>query len=192
MGYRMIDDFREDAEGRLLLTADFGVSGFPSRDALHPMAPDYGRKHKRFMKNNDILRTGSIRLRVVKPSGRWFIGPDGEMLYGGDHTLTLQRIREGIEKAREILSEMGAQRITSPTVGDFAPQTRGEHKVGSCRAGVDPESSVVNPHFESHDLENLLICDGSVIPRVSSGPSGTPQAALSVLAATRIIERHFS
>ena len=190
VGYRMVEDFREDAEGRLLLTANFGVSGFPSRDALHPMAPLYGREHKRFMKDKGILRTGTIRLRVVKPSGRWFIGPEGEMLYGGDHTLTLQRIREGIEKAREILDEMGGQEITSPTVEEFAPQTRGEHKVGSCRAGVDAETSVVNPYFESHDIDNLLICDGSVIPRVTSGPSGTPQAALSVLAADRIIERH--
>ena len=191
MGHRMIDDSREDAEGRLLLTANFGVSGFPNRDALHPMAPLYGREHKRFMRDNGVLSTGTIRLRVVKPSGRWSIGPEGEMLYGGDHALTLQRIQEGIEMAREILDEMGGQRITSPTVEAFAPQTRGEHKVGSCRAGVDPETSVVNPYFESHDIDNLLICDGSVIPRVSSGPSGTPQAAVSVLAADRIIERHF-
>jgi choline dehydrogenase-like flavoprotein len=51
---------------------------------------------------------------------------------------------------------------------------------------------VVNPNFESHDVENLLVCDGSVIPRVPSGPSGTPQAAVTVFAADRIIERHFS
>jgi len=63
--------------------------------------------------------------------------------------------------------------------------------VGSCRAGMEPATSVVNSYFESHDIENLLICDGSAIPRVSSGPSGTPQAALSVLAAARIIQRHF-
>jgi len=190
-GHRMIEDFREDAEGRLLLTANFGVSGFPNQDALHPMAPDYGREHKKFIKENGILRTGTIRLRVVKPPGRWFVDGEGKMLYGGDHTLTLQRIREGIQKAREILEEMGAQRITSPTLAELTPQTRGEHKVGSCRAGMDPKTSVVNPNFESHDIENSLICDGSVIPRVSSGPSGTPQAALSVLAAARIIERHF-
>mgnify|MGYP001188132813 FL=1 len=95
------------------------------------------------------------------------------------------------QKVREILEEMGAQKITSPTLEKLTPQTRGENKVGSCRAGIDPKTSVVNPDFESHDIENLLICDGSVIPRVSSGPSGTPQAALSVLAAARIIERHF-
>ncbi len=111
---------------------------------------------------------------------------------GGDHTLTLRRFKEGGEKAREILERMGAGRITPPATLRMTPQTRGEHRVGSCRAGLDPETSVVNPYFESHNVENLLICDGSVIPRVSTGPSGTPQASVTVFAADRIIERHFS
>jgi choline dehydrogenase-like flavoprotein len=57
---------------------------------------------------------------------------------------------------------------------------------------VDPETSVVNPSFESHDVDNLFVCDASVIPRVTTGNSGTPQASLSVFAANRIIEKHFS
>jgi choline dehydrogenase-like flavoprotein len=51
---------------------------------------------------------------------------------------------------------------------------------------------VVNPHFESHDVDNLLICDASVIPRVTTGNSGTPQASVTVFAAGRIVKRHFS
>jgi len=144
------------------------------------------------MREQGILRTGSLRLRVIKASGRWAIDPDGKLLYGGDHTLTLRRFREGTEKAEEILDRMGARRITSPPALKMTPQTRGEHRVGSCRAGLDPETSVVNAYFELHDVENLLICDGSVIPRVPSGPSGTPQASITVFAADRIIERHFT
>ena len=64
--------------------------------------------------------------------------------------------------------------------------------MGSCRAGVDPKTSVVNPHFESHDVDNLFICDGSVIPRVTTGNTGTPQAAVTVFAAARIVRRHFA
>jgi choline dehydrogenase-like flavoprotein len=64
--------------------------------------------------------------------------------------------------------------------------------VGSCRAGVDPKISVVNPHFESHDVDNLFICDASVIPRVTTGNSGTPQAAVTAFAAERMIQRRFS
>ncbi|MCH8016502.1 MAG: GMC family oxidoreductase [Acidobacteria bacterium] len=192
VGYHIMDDIRSDGEGRLLIHGNFGVSGLPSRDARHPVAPPYGREHKRFMREQGILRTGSLRLRVTKASGRWAMDPDGKLLYGGDHTLTLRRFREGTEKAQEILDRMGARRITVPPALKITPQTRGEHRVGSCRAGLDPETSVVNPYFESHDVENLLICDGSVIPRVPSGPSGTPQASITVFAADRIIERHFS
>ena len=41
--------------------------------------------------------------------------------------------------------------------------------MGSCRAGIDPKTSVVDPYFESHDVDNLFVCDGSVIPRVTTG-----------------------
>lgn len=191
VGHHILDDFREDGEGRLLMTASFGVSGLPARDALHSMAPLYGRSHKKFMKKKDVLRTGSISLRVIKPSGRWSIDPEGGLVYGGDQGLTLRRMREGTEKAREVMKRMGAQAIFSLEPEAPPTRARGEHKVGSCRAGTNPATSVVNPDFESHDLENLLICDGSVIPRTSSGPSGTPQAVVTVFAADRIIERHF-
>jgi choline dehydrogenase-like flavoprotein len=41
-------------------------------------------------------------------------------------------------------------------------------------------------------VENLFVCDASVIPRVTTGNSGTPQASMTVFAAARIIDRRFS
>ena len=191
-GYSMVHDSRPDAEGRLRLGANFGGYSLPSEAALHPLAPLYGREHKRFMKDKRILHIGSISITVVKPSGRWHFEPDGKLLYGGVHDLTLRRAKEGIEMARGILEKMGAARINPTNVAvNITPQIGAQHRVGSCRAGVDPKNSVVNPHFESHDVDNLLICDASVIPRVTSGPSGTPQSAVTVFAAGRMIERHF-
>ena len=191
-GYTMIHDSRPDAEGRLRLSASFGSPQLPSEAALHPFAPLYGREHKRFMREKGILRAGAISLSVVKPSGRWDVDPNGKRLYRGDHSLTLQRVQEGREIARGILEKMGARKITPiNTPMNMTPQMRGQHMVGSCRAGVDRKTSVVNPYFESHDVDNLLICDGSVIPRVTSGNTGTPQASVTVFAAGRIIERHF-
>ncbi|MBI2821905.1 MAG: hypothetical protein HYX74_06745, partial [Acidobacteria bacterium] len=191
--YFMIHDDQPDAEGRLLFRATFGNSGLPSNAALHPLAPLYGREHKKFMKENGILRTGSLSPSVSKPSGRWHIDGRGNLLYGGDHSLTIRRAKEGMEIARAVLEKMGARRITSTQIPvTLTPQTGGSHKVGSCRAGVDPKAAVVNLYFESHDVDNLLICDGSVIPRVTTGNTGTPQASLTVFAAGRIIERHFS
>jgi len=192
-GYYMIHDDRADGEGRLLFRADFGVNRLPQMAAMNTFAPEFGWEHKKFMQEKGILRTGSLRPSVGKGSGRWFIDADGKMLYGGDHSLTIRRAKEGMAIAREVLEKMGARKITSIDIPvRITEATRGGHRVGSCRAGVDPKTSVVNPHFESHDVDNLLICDASVIPRVTTGNSGTPQASVTVFAAGRIVKRHFS
>jgi choline dehydrogenase-like flavoprotein len=34
--------------------------------------------------------------------------------------------------------------------------------------GVDPRSSVVSPTHETHDIKNLFIADGSVIPTATA------------------------
>src|SRR5687767_14563352 len=38
------------------------------------------------------------------------------------------------------------------------------HVLGTCRMGTDPATSVVDPDCRSHDVPNLWICDGSVLP----------------------------
>lgn len=38
------------------------------------------------------------------------------------------------------------------------------HIFGTCRMGADPKASVVNSQGECHDVKNLFICDGSVLP----------------------------
>jgi choline dehydrogenase-like flavoprotein len=38
------------------------------------------------------------------------------------------------------------------------------HIFGTCRMGGDPSRSVVNSQGECHDVKNLYICDGSVLP----------------------------
>ena len=195
-GYYMIQDEQPDGEGRLIFRARFGTGpldrALPSQIAQHPFAPPFGREHKKFMREKGFLRTGSLAPGVSKPSGRWYIDPNGTLLYGGDHSLTIRRAKEGLQIARSVLEEMGASEITPTDIPvNLTPQSGGAHKVGSCRAGADPNTSVVNPYFESHDVDNLFVCDGSVIPRVTTGASGAPQACMSVFAANRIIERHF-
>jgi choline dehydrogenase-like flavoprotein len=51
---------------------------------------------------------------------------------------------------------------------------------------------VVDSDFESHDVENLLICDGSVLPRKLSDGYGAPVATVATYAAQRIVKNHFS
>ena len=191
-GYFMIDDERADGEGRLLFRSELGAGEVPEAAALNVFAPEFGRKHKQFMQEQGIFRTGSLNPTVAKPSGRWSIDPSGRMVYGGDHSLTIRRAKEGLAMAHEILTRMGARKITSRDIPvTLNPRTRGQRLVGACRAGIDSKTSVVNPYFESHDVENLFVCDNSVIPRVTTGPTGIPLATVAVFAAQRIVERHF-
>lgn len=54
------------------------------------------------------------------------------------------------------------------------------HPVGTCRMGFDKNSSVVRPDtFQVHDIDNLYICDASVMPNL---PSGNTQAVVGMLA----------
>jgi choline dehydrogenase-like flavoprotein len=59
------------------------------------------------------------------------------------------------QKAAEFMSASGARKVR---IG----LNYGAHAMGSCRMGADPKSSVVNGFGQSHDIENLFICDTSV------------------------------
>lgn len=191
-GYYLIHDDRPDALGRLLLRADLGGGSYPHTAALNVFAPEFGKEHKQWMHDKGIFRTGSLNPSMSKASGRWSFDPKGNLIYSGDHSVLIRRAREGLDIAHTILKEMGANKITSKDVpARINEGTRGSHLVGSCRAGTDPKRSVVNPYFESHDVDNLYICDASVIPRVTTGNTGTPQAAVTVFGASRIVARHF-
>ena len=156
--------------------------------AQSPQAPAFGREHKEFMKRGRMHR-GGILVVLMKPEGyRGRINlRTTRMEYEGNQ-LIQRRLREGGEMAREILQKMGAKQIAGY---DMSPIYHIAHGVSSCRAGKDPKLSVVNPNFESHDIEGLFICDASVLPRSASGDAIGPIATVSALAAERIVTNHF-
>jgi choline dehydrogenase-like flavoprotein len=53
------------------------------------------------------------------------------------------------------------------------------HPLGTCRMGSDPEWSVVKHTCESWDIEDLYVCDGSVLP---SSPGVNPQLTIMAMA----------
>ncbi len=53
------------------------------------------------------------------------------------------------------------------------------HPLGTARMGVDPLRSVVNPDHELHDLPNLFVSDGSVMP---SSLGVNPQVTIMAMA----------
>lgn len=64
------------------------------------------------------------------------------------------------QKAENVLKEMGAKNINSNISGAPPPNL----VAGGCRFGEDPETSVLNPRCQAHEVENLFITDGSWMP----------------------------
>ncbi len=107
----------------------------------------------------------------------------------------------GIALLSEVLFASGARRVLLP----FAPlehidspdeipklyrtliraadiESMTVHAMGTCRMGIDPRSSVVDPWGETHDVRGLYIADASIFP----GPIGVnPQVTIMALA-TRV------
>jgi choline dehydrogenase len=59
------------------------------------------------------------------------------------------------------------------------------HPVGTCRMGSGAQS-VVGPDLRVHGIDGLRVADASVMPRITSGNTNAPTAALA-LQATRLI-----
>ena len=75
------------------------------------------------------------------------------------------------------------------TFGKIAPPGLSVHEMGTARMGDDPGSSVLNPHNQSWDVENLFVTDGACF--VSGGfqnPTLT-MMALTVRACDHIVDR---
>ncbi|MBE1442771.1 GMC family oxidoreductase [Paenibacillus sp. OAS669] len=52
------------------------------------------------------------------------------------------------------------------------------HLMGGCRMGENPSTSVVNSYGQSHDIENLFICDASIF--VTSGAGNPTNTVMSL------------
>ena len=53
------------------------------------------------------------------------------------------------------------------------------HPLGTCRVGTDPETSVLGPDFETHEVERLFVADGSAVP---SALGVNPQMTIMAMA----------
>ncbi|MET1081965.1 MAG: GMC family oxidoreductase [Burkholderiales bacterium] len=61
--------------------------------------------------------------------------------------------------------------------------------LGTCKMGLDPATSVVDPWGRCHDVANLFIYDGSIWP-TSSGMNPTATiAALALRCAEHLVEQ---
>ncbi|HXT34536.1 MAG TPA: GMC family oxidoreductase, partial [Chloroflexota bacterium] len=70
---------------------------------------------------------------------------------------------------------------------EVAQEARYAHLVGAARMGKDARTSVVDGFGQSHDIANLFICDGSVMPTQGSANPGLTIQALAARTADYLI-----
>lgn len=83
------------------------------------------------------------------------------------------------KKTMEVMSAAGAEEVVQ--------EERFAHLVGAARMGNDPRTSVVDAFGRSHDIANLFICDGSILPTQGSANPGLTIQALAARTADYLI-----
>lgn len=80
-------------------------------------------------------------------------------------------IEYGKNKVMEIMAAAGATEVVQ--------EPRYAHLVGAARMGNESRESVVNRFGQTHDIPNLFICDGSILPTQGSANPGLTIQALA-------------
>ena len=189
-----VDEFR--GEGIML-------EGGTVPPEIHALAlPFAGRRNARLMASYPNMGIFGGMLSESDSSGRVL-----DLRRPGHRPAVLYNLRgRDVEKARaatvlmaEIWFAAGAKRVFTPFAGHYeitGPRDlrrlersrvragdivgmSAYHPLGTCRMGSDPEWSVVKHTCESWDLEDLYICDGSVLP---SSPGVNPQLTIMAMA----------
>jgi choline dehydrogenase-like flavoprotein len=98
-------------------------------------------------------------------------------LYDNDKKL----IKFAKQKTMEVMRAAGATEVVQ--------EARYAHLVGAARMGANPETSVVDRFGRTHDIANLFICDGSIMPTQGSANPGLTIQALAARTADYLISQ---
>jgi choline dehydrogenase-like flavoprotein len=90
-------------------------------------------------------------------------------------------IEFGKRKVMEVMRAAGAETVVQ--------EQRYAHLVGAARMGHDPSTSVVDKFGRTHEIANLFICDGSILPTQGSANPGLTIQALAARTAGYLIEQ---
>jgi choline dehydrogenase-like flavoprotein len=85
------------------------------------------------------------------------------------------------EKTMEVMAAAGASEVVQ--------EARYAHLVGAARMGSDPTTSVVDKFGRTHDIANLFVCDGSIMPTQGSANPGLTIQALAARSADYLVSQ---
>lgn len=180
-------------------TVQGGLFGADLRNALN----GFVTREFRFGSLVEQLPVSENRVQLSKDYTDGLGIPRPEITYDVD-----DYTRAGYAAARKfalaVFQKMGATDMTfvsddNPTAFQFAdpdvPGAKPEtyllngagHVMGTCRMGSDPATSVVDADHRAHDHKNLFIVGSSVFPTTGTANPTLTIAALSLMAADKII-----
>jgi choline dehydrogenase-like flavoprotein len=125
----------------------------------------------------EILPYKDNRVELADEKDQWGI-PVAKVtfnLYENDQKL----IEFGKRKTMDVMWAAGAEEVVQ--------EARYAHLVGAARMGSDPRTSVVDGFGRTHDIANLFVCDGSVMPTQGSANPGLTIMAIAARIADYLI-----
>jgi choline dehydrogenase-like flavoprotein len=152
--------------GILMLTVPFAPEIFAK--FLYPGG--WGEEVARTLENYDHLAAMLLHGEdLPQQSNRITLHPEQKDAYGlpvpvvhyEEHPNTTRMKAYALEKGRAVYEALGAEKVH--TMVNVLPAT---HNMGTARMGNDPATSVCNPWGQSHDVPNLFVSDGSLMPTV--------------------------
>jgi hypothetical protein len=117
----------------------------------------------------EILPWPENRVQLAEEKDRFGI-PVAKVTFGL-HENDKKLIEFGKNKVMEVMWAAGAEEVVQ--------ESRYAHLVGAARMGSDPRTSVVDKFGRTHDIPNLFVCDGSVMPTQGSANPGLTIQALA-------------
>ncbi len=97
------------------------------------------------------------------------------------HENDKKMIEFGKKTVMDVMWAAGAEEVVQ--------ESRYAHLVGAARMGKDPATSVVDKFGRTHDIGNLFICDGSVLPTQGSANPGLTIQSLAARTADYLISQ---
>ncbi len=143
--------------------------------------------------------------RVLMDYNHWAgLGVLGEILPWPDNRVELAEEKDGfglrvakvtfnLHENDKKLIEFGKKKVMevmgAADAEEVVQEARYAHLVGACRMGADPGTSVVDKFGRTHDVSNLFVCDGSVLPTQGSANPGLTIQCLAARTADYLISQ---
>jgi choline dehydrogenase-like flavoprotein len=125
----------------------------------------------------EILPWPENRVTLAQEKDRFGI-PVAKVTFGL-HENDKKLIEFGKNKVMDVMRAAGADEVVQ--------ESRFAHLVGAARMGDDPRTSVVDKFGRTHDVPNLFVCDGSIMPTQGSANPGLTIQALAARTADYLV-----